>query len=195
MSKRQEKGQKVTLNSMIFAIYGCELLWATFLCFISETAVWVNLLLLKYFVDWIESGNDAWEGWMYAILFSVTIMIGNLSRTLYIFNISKTAMVVNRGVSSLLYQKITLLSQKSLALATSGKLMTLISSELQDFEKNMWGMSYVIIMPLSLIATFVYFAFLYYEASAIAFIATLLILVIIVALGMKSMSYRYNQGK
>ena len=69
------------------------------------------------------------------------------------------------GVSSILYQKILKLSQKSLATTASGKLTTLVSGELQTIEKSLHLIIDMMVLPITLLAWFGYFGAVYYEVS------------------------------
>ena len=65
----------------------------------------------------------------------------------------------------MVYQKILKLSQKSLATTASGKLTTLISGELQTIEKSLYCLTYLVVLPITLLAWFGYFGGIYYEVS------------------------------
>lgn len=105
------------------------------------------------------------------------------------------AIKINRGISTLLYQKVMNLSQKSLAMASTGKLVTLVSAELQTLEKTFWYIAYLIASPVTQLASFIYFAFVYYEASAIAMVSLLLLMSSFVLLAVKTSRWRYLEGK
>ena len=65
------------------------------------------------------------------------------------------------------------MSQKSLAVTSTGKLVTLVSGELQTIEKTFWYVPVSISTLLILLALFTYIAVFFAEASAIAFGVTL----------------------
>ena len=105
-----------------------------------------------------------------------------ISETKYTFSAKLLAVRINRCVTSLLYQKVMRLSQKSLAVSSSGKLVTLISSELQTIEKSFWFITYVFTSIFIFFIAFGIFGYYYKEAAAIAFGALLLIIVIVMVL-------------
>ena len=80
---------------------------------------------------------------------------------------------INIGVSSLVYQKILKLTQKSLATTASGKLTNLVSGELQAIEKSLYVLPYIAILPVTLFAWFGYFGAVYYEVSHLVLLSTL----------------------
>ena len=84
------------------------------------------------------------------------------------------------------------LSQKSLALSSTGKLVTLVSSELQTIEKSFRLITYVLTSIVIFFIAFGIFAYYYKEAAAIAFGALLLFIVIIVVLNLIIMGVLYK---
>ena len=86
------------------------------------------------------------------------------------------------------------LSQKSWALASSGKLITLITSKLHLIEKSFWFIPALIIFPITLLACFVYFGVIYYESSVISFVALMLLMVVFLCFASKIGKFQYFEG-
>ena len=74
------------------------------------------------------------------------------------------------------------LSQKSLAVSSTGKLVTLISSELQIVEKSFWYIPYIFTGIFIFGVAFWIFGYHFKEAAVIAFGALLLIILIVMVL-------------
>ena len=79
------------------------------------------------------------------------------------------AVDINKCVASVLYSKVLRLSQKSLALTSTGKLITLVSGELQTIEKTFWYIPLFIVNLLIIFICFGYIIVFFLEAGAIAF--------------------------
>ena len=74
------------------------------------------------------------------------------------------------------------LSQKSLAVSSTGKLVTLISSELQTIEKSFLFIPYAFTSLIIFCIAFGIFGYYYKEAAVIAFGALLIIVLLIMTL-------------
>ena len=70
---------------------------------------------------------------------------------MYLFYAAAFGVAVRKGISGVLYRKILRFNQKSKALATSGKLVAIVSGELQLIERGMVLLSSIIVSPILLI--------------------------------------------
>jgi ABC-type multidrug transport system fused ATPase/permease subunit len=128
-------------------------------------------------------------------VFVLNFFFSIILRIIYTFYANKQSIGVNRAISSLLFQKILKLPQRFVAKAGSGKLVSLVSGELQTLEKTLWYIPYILIAPLSNFACFAYFAVYFYEASAIAFFLQMVIVIIFVFLSVKATKLKYIESK
>lgn len=87
------------------------------------------------------------------------------------------------------------LTLKALASTASGTLTTIVSGELKTVEKSFWMLPYIFAMPMTLIACFIYFGFFFYESTAIAFFALLLLTDVFAGLIGTTGKWRYFEGK
>ena len=94
-------------------------------------------------MNWIENSDDLVSGLWRALLVILLSLVVVVAETRLVYCAKLLAVRINRCVSSLLYQKVMKLSQKSLAVSSTGKLVTLISSELQIVEKSFWYIPYI----------------------------------------------------
>ena len=156
--------------------------------------IWKISLIVaaQLFVDWIEDSDDLATGLWRAFLVILLSLIIVFAETKYVYSAKLLAVKINRCVTSLLYQKVMKLSQKSLALSSTGKLVTLVSSELQTIEKSFRLITYVLTSIVIFFIAFGIFAYYYKEAAAIAFGALLLFIVIIVGLNLIIMGVLYK---
>ena len=161
---------------------------------ISEVSVWINILVLKYLVDWIENDQNIWNGVILGLIFIVTMLTAFIIRPFYFFYAWKLSILINKGISATLMKKMMNLSQKSLAFASSGKLVTLITSELHMIEKSFWFIPAIIVCPITLLAWFAYFGVIYYESSAISFVALVILIAAFLYFVLKLGKLQYYKG-
>lgn len=93
-----------------------------------------------------------------------------IAKNLFTFYSRIVALNVNKCVSTLLYNKVLKMSQKSLAVTSTGKLVTLVSSELSTIEK---AFGFVPALTTGVVVFFVvigYVAIFFAEASAIGLV-------------------------
>ena len=152
-------------------------------------------LLVHFITQWINGDRDKIVGAIEISVFILIVISSVAIKIPYIFYANKLAVNVNRGISALLYQKVLKLSQISLAKASTGKLVTLVSGDLQTLEKTMWFIPYIFVAPLLLIACFAYFAVYFYEASAITFIILVLLVIAFIISAVFSNRWKYLEGK
>ena len=70
---------------------------------------------------------------------------------MYLFYAAAFGVAVRKGISGVLYRKILRFNQKSKAIATSGKLVAIVSGELQLIERGMLTISSLISAPVQLV--------------------------------------------
>lgn len=116
---------------------------------VSEICQLLVFFISMFLVAWINSDRDKVEGALLCIAFIVNGFLTIWTRSIYQFNSNKLSININRGISTLLYTKLTRLSQKGLAMTTSGKLVSLVSGELQVLEKSMWFIPHLVIAPIA----------------------------------------------
>lgn len=77
---------------------------------------------------------------------------------------------MRKALTALLFKKILRFNQKSLAKATTGKIVTIVSGELQIIEQGLVLAPYIIVSPLVTIYAFVLISFEFKEAAALGFV-------------------------
>ena len=171
------------------------MLYSFFLWFMAEIMIVLYFFVLQYFVDWIIGNQPLWVGILNMVLFILFTALSIFFRTVFKFEASLLSMKINRGISAVLFQKITRMSQVSLAKASAGKLVTMVSGELQTLESNMW---YIFWLNVNLIITlliFIYFGFAFYEASVIGFVGLITLFFCVLLTTPKLKEWRYYEGK
>lgn len=136
-SKKKAKPTGIDIFSVIKAAYKREINYSFFLGFMAELMIVLYLFVVQFFVDWIFGKQPLWVGVLSMLLFTVLTVLSVFFRTLFKYEASVLSMKMNRGISSVLFQKITKMSQVSLAKASAGKLVMMVSGELQTLESSL----------------------------------------------------------
>jgi len=95
-----------------------------------------NLFFSSFFVNWLQNEGEDYEGYLYALGFVLLFYITQLFRVNYFFNSNYLGINIRKAVSCIMYKKALKLSQKSKAVSSTGKIVTIVSGELQTID---WG--------------------------------------------------------
>ena len=136
--------------------------------------LYLNSTLL---VHWIHNGDTASDGSWRCIVFLLNALISVLIKNGFTLHSKLVAVSINKCVATVLYSKILKMSQKSLAVTSTGKLVTLVSGELQTIEKTFFFIPLSLSSFFVLLMLFAYIAYFFEEASAIAF-GVLLVMIV-----------------
>ena len=153
------------------------------------------MFLISYFVEWIkdEQATD-WHGYLYVLLFGTMILISTQLRNLYLFYSSAVGVAIRKGISGLLYKKILKFSQKSKAKASSGKLVVIISGDLQLIERGMILVSAIATSPILLIVCIILLSLIFQEGALVGFVVAILLLMCIYFLSGFVRKFKYKEG-
>lgn len=180
---------------LILGNFKFELIQIFVLCFISELAEWWMFITIQFILSWIISSRNEVEGAIVILSFILIQLIAIMFRTAYLFYSNKLSVKITSSMACLMYQKILRMSQSSITETSSGKLISLVTSDLQNLEKTMWYIPYIIVGPILTIAWFAYFAIWYYEASPLALFVFWILLFLYVILMKKVTQWRNFEGK
>lgn len=105
-------------------------------------------------ISWLRDEDGAnYEGYLYAFLLVFMLSVALVSRNFYLLNSGKMGVVVRKGLTGLVYQKLLRLSPKSRSEITSGKIVSLVSGDLYVVERGFIVFPILIIGPLATIIT------------------------------------------
>ena len=111
---------------------------------------------LKFIIDYLRRDDPPiWEGVVIVIFFVTFSFVNILVRHVYLFYAYYFILILRKSTLSLLYEKITTLSQKSVAKATIGKIINLGSGDLSTLERTLQFLSFAIIAPCLLIVSLI----------------------------------------
>lgn len=165
------------------------------LCLISELFLAGVFVIIGLFIHWLNTDKDELEGAILTFSFILVMFFSVLTLSIYQFYANILAVNTNRGISALLYQKMMKLSHIGLAKVSTGKLVSLVSGELQTLEKSMWYIPYMAVSPIINILCYVFFSLYYFEAAAIAFVFQLVVVIVFIIISLKVAGWRYLEGK
>ena len=97
-----------------------------------------NIFLISFFVGWLKDDDaEKWQGYLYAILLSALTLTASYARNIFLFYASSVGIAIRKGLGGIIFKKILRINQRSKSEATSGKLVTIVSGELQLIERSM----------------------------------------------------------
>ena len=162
---------------------------------IADVLEILNLITVKYIIEWIQGLISTTTGMIFVSTFILSLLIGFILRNykyMYSFVIFTK---INKGISALLFQKVWKLSQKSLSVVNSGKLISIVSGELQTIEETLQNMPFVISKPIMLLLIFGYLWIEFEEASALSLASLILILAIFMMMMVSRVAnWKYLEG-
>lgn len=160
----------------------------------AELLAVFNLWFTSFFVNWLQGDGDAWEGYLYALIFCLLFYIVQTFRVNYFFAANYLGINIRKAISGIMYRKALRLSQKSKAISSTGKIVTIVSGELQAIDWGIQMAPYIIIAPVSTVLAFALIAINFKEASAIGFVVFILIIISQILLSKVTLRWKYREG-
>ena len=153
------------------------------------------MFLLLYFVQWIKNEEaDHWHGYLYTILFGTMTWASSILRSLNFFYSSVVGVVIRKGISGVIYRKILRFNQKSKAKASAGKLVSIISGDLQMIERGLMTAASLATSPILLVIWTILLYFIFGEGAFIGLAAGVLVILCIYFLSGYIRKYKYKEG-
>lgn len=133
----------------IFRTFALDILIANFCCVAGEVcAIGFNTSLI-YLIAYIkDDGAPIEEGLIYLTVFSVLMYLSAMFKNHYIFAGSQVAVRMRKTLVASMYSKISRLSMKSLTQTNSGKLITIISGDIQAIERPLGLVAMLLASPV-----------------------------------------------
>ncbi|CAH8644795.1 unnamed protein product [Schistosoma rodhaini] len=131
-----------TKFSLLYALlktYGKTLLWSAFLKLLYDILVFVNPLLLKLLLNFLQNiqSEPIWHGYLYAIAIFIDTTVQSLILQSYFHIVFKLGMNIKTAITAAVYRKSLRLSNKARYQSTTGQIMNLMSSDAQQFVQLM----------------------------------------------------------
>ncbi|KAH9589496.1 Multidrug resistance-associated protein 1, variant 2 [Schistosoma haematobium] len=130
---------KFSLLYALMKTYGKTLLWSAFLKFLYDILVFVNPLLLKLLLNFLQNtqSEPIWHGYLYAIAIFIDTSVQSLILQSYFHIVFKLGMNIKTAITAAVYRKSLRLSNKARYQSTTGQIMNLMSSDAQQFVQLM----------------------------------------------------------
>ncbi|VDO81420.1 unnamed protein product [Schistosoma curassoni] len=130
---------KFSLLYALLKTYGKTLLWSAFLKFLYDILVFVNPLLLKLLLNFLQNtqSEPIWHGYLYAIAIFIDTSVQSLILQSYFHIVFKLGMNIKTAITAAVYRKSLRLSNKARYQSTTGQIMNLMSSDAQQFVQLM----------------------------------------------------------
>ena len=129
---------------------------ATITSLIGEFTGVFSCFLLTYLINYIRDPDAPLiNGLLYTAIFSLFIASQQLLRSLYWHMGFMTSIRMRRTLVAVIFEKVTKLSMKSLIATNSGKLISVISSDLFAIERSLSFSPLLITFPFVNILTYV----------------------------------------
>ena len=191
---QEDKTPKFSIMGVIWATFKLDIILMFILCALNEgliMGIYLNSILL---VHWIHNGEGEADGVWRCLVFLLNGFLSTLVKSYFMLHSKLLAVNVNKCVSTVLYNKVLKMSQKSLVVTSTGKLVTLVSGELQTIEKTFWYVPMFIINVFLLFILFGYIGVFFLEASLIAFGIVLIMIFILLIFAGCNMKWMYMAG-
>jgi ABC-type multidrug transport system fused ATPase/permease subunit len=135
-----------------------------------------------------------WHGYLYSMLLGGLLVVSTYARNFFLVNSSIVGVALRKGVTGLIFRKILKFSQKSKAKATSGKLVSLVSGELQLLERGFLVIPTIVVAPISLTFAFILIGISFKEAAFFGFIIAVIIIATGFVASIYTRRYKYEEG-
>lgn len=165
-------------------------MWGLF----AEILAVSNLFFTSFFLTWLQEDRPAWEGYVYTFVFCLMFYFSQLFRVNYFFASNYLGINIRKVISGFMYRKALKLSQKSKAVSSTGKIVTIVSGELQNIEWGIQMAPYIIIAPISTTLGFALIAIDFKEATVLGFVVFLIIIISQILLSKITLKWKYIEG-
>ena len=168
------------MRAAVWDTYGPEIYLNAFIYFIGEVLGLLYTAHLQYLIKYIKrDDSDAAEAVTVVVIFAALMIFQAIIRNWFIFRGYVTAVRIRKTLVASLFSKITKLTVKSLVQTSSGKLITIVSGDIQAIERPLAMISVIFAAPF---ANLVGYGIVWYlidlESAVICFgvwVATLLL--------------------
>jgi len=162
---------------------------------LSEIINVLNLFATSFFVDWLKNDNsEKWVGVILTLSMGLMLLIALIIRHRFFFWGTTTGLNMRKAISGAIFRKIIKFNQKSLAMATTGKIFTIVSGELQILETGIILVPYIVIAPISTILAFTLIGLNFKEASLLGVLMYTVIIVLQTVVSRATVKWKYFEG-
>jgi ABC-type bacteriocin/lantibiotic exporter with double-glycine peptidase domain len=153
-----------------------------------------TLFYSSYFVKWLRDDGEKYLGYIYGLSFVILVYVMQLFRVNYFLKANILGINIRKAISGIMYKKALRLNQKSKAISSTGKIVTIISGELQMIDWGIQMAPYIVIGPISTMLAFALIAINFKEGSAIGLLVFILIIISQILLSKITQKWKYKEG-
>ena len=193
-SKSEKFNYKNNMMKLVLKTYWKKIVVVILWGILTELLGVFNLFYTSYFVEWLQEGEDDYLGYVYGLSFCALVYAMQLFRVNYFFGANYLGINIRRAISGIMYKKALRLNQKSKAISSTGKIVTIVSGELQTIDWGIQMAPYIVIAPISTTFAFALIAINFEEAAVFGFIVFVFIIVSQILLSRLTMKWKYKEG-
>ena len=169
--------------------------WLFLTAFISDAAIIINLYLTVYFIKWmVDPSSEGWQGYVFASILVLLQIFSCSLRNWSMFKMAELGVTLYKGISGLIFKKILRFNENSKHKASTGKLISIVSSELQVLERGLVMLPFVITSPALFIVLIILVGLVFKEAVIFGVIFGVLIFAFQYCAARKIKAYKYHEG-
>lgn len=117
------------------------------------------------------------EGIVNLVIYAILIFSFNMGTSIYIFDGTYTSVLIRKVLISAMYSKVSKLSVKSMTETNSGKLITIVSGDLQVLDKALAFIPTVFVAPyINMVAYGIMWYMVNWQSSLITFVTWVVVL-------------------
>jgi len=116
--------------------FGCHFFGVGFITFLAEMCTLASIYTIRYLAQYLmKEESNRTEAAVLLVIFCVSTFAGALLRNFYIYLGYVMSLEVRKLLIAAMYDKVSKLSMRSLTETNSGKLITLVSSDIFTLER------------------------------------------------------------
>ena len=197
-AKREKDPDFKAKDGIMLLLMTCfkkEFFTALAIGFLADFTGVMNLFSTTFLIAWLRDGNAAnWPGYFYVVLLSTLLSISSYSKNYFLMTTLKIGISVRKGLSGIIFKKIMRFNAKSCAKSTTGKLISIVSGELQLLERGLVFITVLVTGPIILIFALFLLSFTFKEGVIFGFIVGLIIISLETWAALYIKHLRYKEG-
>ena len=157
--KRNPEGKAdhyTSLKWAVFRTFGGSLLHSAFFAFLGECTVIAFTTYMIVIIDYLKDEVvPRYMGYVHAVIFSALMIASVICKNESQIIGFKNSVAIRKSLTAAMYTKISKLSMRSLTETNSGKLITIVSGDLQQVTQMMHLVSFLIAAPFVNLVAFI----------------------------------------
>ena len=154
--KKEKDNFYYVVRGTIWDTFSGEFGTAAMLSFTGECSSIGYTMFLVVLIGFLSDDKiEGYWGAIYLLIFAAMMLLGGICRNMFIFKGALTAVRMRKTLIAALYTKVSRLSMKSVTETNSGKLITIVSGDIQAIERALGIVSILFAAPLVNLVAFI----------------------------------------